>query len=324
MRRYAARIAAFQKWLTDQELGDVRDLVKDGAQLNAALLPFLQGLYNAQQPPSHGSYLLAGLQLYYPQTIGRLQPSWQLQKQWNQLSPSESRTPLPVEVLLALVSLLRPGEIGSAKRGHLTLPSDTSGALDSGVFAILKPKTARTTLLQSVVIEDPKLLLLSEAVLGEDPAESLWLRGGLPRLQSNFNFLKQALCLQRTPYTLGSLRAGGAVEFLRRTRDSAGLQIRGRWASQKSMFHYTQLSLAAVSVHNIPVVKRERIFALARMASTLLDLLQWQGSALSQLQWGSPCENEREAGLEHLTHENGLMTERSEEPGASSHYDQMH
>eukprot|EP00971_Amphidinium_carterae_P236288 4688987-Amphidinium_carterae.1 len=141
-------------------------------------------MHNAQQPASHGSFLLA--------------------------APSESRTPLPVEVLLALPVcasvnfqkglqrtalalllgfhlLLRPGEIGSAKRGHLTLPSDTSGASDSGRHA--------------------------------------------------------------------------------------GLQIRGRWASQKSMFRYTQLSLAAVSVHNVLVMQREKIFALAPMASTLLDPL---------------------------------------------------
>eukprot|EP00971_Amphidinium_carterae_P299808 5956723-Amphidinium_carterae.4 len=91
-----------------------------------------------------------------PQTIGRLHPSWQLQKQWNQLTPSESRTPL---------------------------------------------------------------------------------------------------------------RAGGSVEFLRRTRDSAGLQDQGRWASRKSMFHYTQLSLAAVSVRNIPVVQREKI--------SILPLPEW-------------------------------------------------
>eukprot|EP00971_Amphidinium_carterae_P111873 2215856-Amphidinium_carterae.1 len=216
------------------------------------------GLYNEQKPVSHGSFLLAGLQLYYPHTTGHLQPSWQIQKQWNQLAPSEARTPLPLEVLLALAVgawvqglqrtavalmlgfhlLLRPAEIGSAKRKHLTLPSDTGGALDSGVFAIMKPKIARTTLLQSVVIEDPKigpkLLLLAEGVFGQDPPESMWIRGGLAKLQANFSSLKRTIDIHATPYTLGSLRAGGSVEYLRRTSNSAGLQIRGRWASQKS------------------------------------------------------------------------------------------
>eukprot|EP00971_Amphidinium_carterae_P277412 5505535-Amphidinium_carterae.1 len=254
MRRYADRLAAFQRWLSDHKLGEVQELVRDPIKINAVVVPYLQGMYNEAKPVSHGSFLLAGLQLYYPHTIGHLQPSWQIQRQWNQLSPSEARTPLPLEVLLALAVgawvqglqrtavalmlgfhlLLRPAEIGSAKRKHLTLPSDTGGALDSGVFAIMKPKTARTTLLQSVVIEDPKLLLLAEGVFGLDPPESLWIRGGLAKLQANFSSLKRSLDIHDTPYTLGSLRAGGSVEYLQRTSNSAGLQIRGRWASQKS------------------------------------------------------------------------------------------
>eukprot|EP00971_Amphidinium_carterae_P210932 4185404-Amphidinium_carterae.2 len=299
MRRYAERIADFQEWLNQHDLGEVKDLADDPAMLNAALTPYLQGLYNDQKPVSYGSFLLAGLQLYYPQTINRMQPSWQIQKQWNQLAPSETRVPTPVEVLLALAVvawvtglqrtstalllgfhlLLRPAEIGNAKRRHLTLPSDTSGALDSGVFAIMKPKTARTTLLQSVVIEDPKLLLLAEGIFGADHPDSLWIRGGLARLQANFHSLKRKLSIQTSPYTLGSLRAGGAVEYLRRTSNSAGLQIRGRWVSQRSMFHYTQLSLAAVSVHSIQKETREKLFAFARMASTLLDPRQWTREA---------------------------------------------
>eukprot|EP00971_Amphidinium_carterae_P309938 6159247-Amphidinium_carterae.1 len=299
MRRYAERITAFQSWLDEHSLGDIKHLAGVPSKINAAVMPYLQGLYNEQKPVSHGSLLLAGIQMYYPQTIGHLQPSWQIQKQWNSLAPSETRTPMPLEVLLALAVcawvrglqrtsialllgyhlLLRPAEIGSAKRRHLTLPSDTSGALDSGVFAIMKPKTARTTLLQSVVIEDPKILLLAEGVFGQDHPDCLWIRGGLARLQANFHSLKRALNIHSSPYTLGSLRAGGAVEYLRRTSNGVGLQIRGRWASQKSMFHYTQLSLAAVSVHSIPVETREKLFALARMASTLLDPGQWPHEA---------------------------------------------
>eukprot|EP00971_Amphidinium_carterae_P349166 6490879-Amphidinium_carterae.1 len=151
-------------------------------------------------------------------------------------------------LLLGYHLLLRPAEIGEAKRGHLTLPGDTGGALDSGVFAIMRSKTsARTTLLQSVVIEDPKILLLAEHVYGADPPDCLWIRGGLLRLQRNFTKIKQILQLEGLPYTLGSLRAGGAVEYLRRTSNASGLQIRGRWMSQKSMYHYTQMTCLPVT-----------------------------------------------------------------------------
>eukprot|EP00971_Amphidinium_carterae_P296403 5888163-Amphidinium_carterae.1 len=74
----------------------------------------------------------------------------------------------------------------------------------------MRSKTAsRTTLLQSVIVEDVKLLQLAEQLIGADPRDSLWLRGGLARLQHNFTQLKRDLELHHTPYTLGSLRAGG-------------------------------------------------------------------------------------------------------------------
>eukprot|EP00971_Amphidinium_carterae_P105700 2093188-Amphidinium_carterae.1 len=296
MKRYAARVGEFDVWLLSTGLGPLPSLVRDPEKLNAALLPYLQHLYNEGRPVSHGSWLLAGLQALHPQLCGRMQPSWQVQRQWNYLSPSETRTPLPVEVLLAIATcawvkglhrtatalllgfhlLLRPSEIGEAKRGHLTLPCDTGGALDSGVFAVMRSKTAsRTTLLQSVVIEDPKLLTLAEHVFGSDPPDCLWVRGGLLRLQRHFVQCKRALQLSSSSYTLGSLRAGGAVEFLRRTSNAAGLQVRGRWTTQKSMYHYTQMSLAAVAISRLPDDTRQTIFALAHMASTLLDPVMW-------------------------------------------------
>eukprot|EP00971_Amphidinium_carterae_P091728 1815984-Amphidinium_carterae.1 len=166
------------------------------------------------------------------------------------------------------------------KRGHLTLPSNTGGAADSGVFAVMRSKTSsRTTLLQSVIVEDPKLLHLAEQLIGDDPHDSLWIRGGLARLQHNFTQLKRDLELHQTPYTLGSLRAGGTVEHMRRTNNSAGLQVRGRWISPKSMYHYTQMSLAAMSMSQLPADRRATVFKLASMASTLLNPLEWQPQA---------------------------------------------
>eukprot|EP00971_Amphidinium_carterae_P350331 6491491-Amphidinium_carterae.1 len=313
LRRYKERVEVFQDWLTEQGFGAVSELVKDEEKINAALVPYLQGLYNQQRPLSHGSYLLAGLQLLYPMVVGKLQASWRVQKQWQVLTPAETRTPLPVEVLLALAVcgwvrglrrtatalilgfhlMLRPAEIASAKRRHLTLPSDTGGALDSGVFAVMKSKTAtRTTLLQSVVLEDEKVLSLAESVFGPDPPDCLWVRGGIVTLQKNFVQLKEALALGRTPFTLGSLRAGGAVEYFRRTSNGSGLQVRGRWVSQRSMFHYTQLSLAAVSMSCIDPDARDRVYTLARMASTLLNPLLWPST-----------DKLHEAGLEMNTDE---------------------
>eukprot|EP00971_Amphidinium_carterae_P206628 4099831-Amphidinium_carterae.5 len=72
MRRYAERINALQCWLDQHDLGEVKQLAMDPSKINAAVMPYLQGLYNEQKPVSHGSLLLAGIQLYYPQTTGHL------------------------------------------------------------------------------------------------------------------------------------------------------------------------------------------------------------------------------------------------------------
>eukprot|EP00971_Amphidinium_carterae_P332684 6466947-Amphidinium_carterae.1 len=55
LRRYKERLEVFQDWLTEQGLGTVSELVKDEEKINAALVPYLQGLYNQQRPLSHGS-----------------------------------------------------------------------------------------------------------------------------------------------------------------------------------------------------------------------------------------------------------------------------
>eukprot|EP00971_Amphidinium_carterae_P121229 2400917-Amphidinium_carterae.1 len=70
----------------------------------------------------------------------------------------------------------------------------------------------------------------------------------LMQLRRNFAMIKRALQLHHAPYTLGSLCAGGAVEFPCRTNNSSSLQVRGRWMSAKSLYHYTQMYMAAPSM----------------------------------------------------------------------------
>eukprot|EP00971_Amphidinium_carterae_P012110 238642-Amphidinium_carterae.1 len=73
-------------------------------------------MYNENRPVSYGSWLLAGLQLFYPQVIAHLQPSWQVQRQWNQLAPSETRTPLPVEDSASITARISPPAQASGDR----------------------------------------------------------------------------------------------------------------------------------------------------------------------------------------------------------------
>ena len=64
-------------------------------------------------------------------------------------------------------------------------------------------------------------------------------------------------------YSLGGLRGGGATLAFLVTDSVAYVQRRGRWGSAKTLDHYVQESVAAMTMNAWPPVERERIFKLA-------------------------------------------------------------
>ncbi len=77
----------------------------------------------------------------------------------------------------------------------------------SGVLKVPNAKTAeRGARLQSVLIEDVKLLELAQIICGADPPNYLLVPVGFRGLQRRFDLIKKALGLCETPFTLGSLR----------------------------------------------------------------------------------------------------------------------
>eukprot|EP00971_Amphidinium_carterae_P155417 3082248-Amphidinium_carterae.1 len=165
------------------------------------------------------------------------------------------RPPIPVELLLALAltmwiqdqqrasvalllgyhCLLRPAELCRLRRQDLLLSCDTAGSEWSGVVTIGHSKTTgRSARLQSVTILDGPLLKLLTWLVGEDPPNRLLVPGGLLRLNAVFNNARVALSVPAGLFTLGGLRAGGSVDFLRATNNPHSLQYRGRWESSRS------------------------------------------------------------------------------------------
>eukprot|EP00971_Amphidinium_carterae_P352181 6492466-Amphidinium_carterae.1 len=269
LQRYSTCLQRLRSWMRQEGLGVLDDLLDHELALNGVLRAFIQHLHNQSSPVSWGAETLAAVQCWYPRTKGHLGSAWLMQRQFARTRPLTMRPPIPVELLLALAlvmwtqgqirssiglmlgyhCLLRPAELCRLRRKDLLLSCDTAGSEWSGVVSIGQSKTtSRSARLQSVVIIDGPLLRLVTWLVHDDPPSRLLVPGGMLRLNQVFAWAKQALSVPANMFTLGGLRAGGSVDFLRATNNPHALQYRGRWESARSMFHYLQIG-AGVSTY---------------------------------------------------------------------------
>eukprot|EP00971_Amphidinium_carterae_P196339 3895684-Amphidinium_carterae.1 len=175
-------------------------------------------------------------------------------------------------LLLAFQGLLRPGELAALRRQHILLPQDLAGSEQSLVICITQSKTTqRAARLQSVMVTDPIVVDLASCLLHHDAASAPLVRGGLRELHKKFAYLREALNLAVSPFTLGTLRGGGAIWHIQQSQSLAMLQWRGRWASERSVQHYLQLGLAATALASLEPETRKKIEAMAALAGALLD-----------------------------------------------------
>ena len=197
----------------------------------------------------------------------QLTSCWDLAFNWVVDEPHEHHCALPQAIMLAMVGLallwgwsqeaaiiamswvgvLRIGEVLSARREDLILPSD---AVPGVWFALLKiklPKTrGRAARHQSSRIDPEDVVRLLEAVYSRSsPSERLWY-GSPSLLRKRFSALQSALGLARGdrrdvyPYSLSSLRPGGATYWLQLTEDAEFVRRKGRWLSTRVLEIYLQ------------------------------------------------------------------------------------
>eukprot|EP00971_Amphidinium_carterae_P147245 2917846-Amphidinium_carterae.1 len=139
-------------------------------------------------------------------------------------------------------------------------------------IALPQTKTAdRGARLQAVTIEDITVSDLLSRVFGNDPPHRGLIAGGTKRLQLFFNQVRDAVGLHDSPWTLATLRGGGAVAYLRQTGGNiVWLQFRGRWESFRSMRHYVQSGLFMQAYATLPAVTKDRVTHLAALAPLLM------------------------------------------------------
>jgi hypothetical protein len=250
----------------------------------------------------HSLYLLRQLityvQRWRPQFRGSLGGAWQLVSKWEQIQPLRHRTPLPLVVYRAMVSIglmwrwyrwtavtmlafegiCRPGEPLSAIRKDLLLARDLLVEDPDVVFLrIQNPKGRRRGIgaVQHTKVVDKQLAVFLDAIYGRLDLRTPLFPGSASSYRKRWDeviaFLKIPKSLQLTP---ASLRAGGAVRAYRADEELAKLMWRMRLKSIDTLQHYLQEVGAASIFVELPTDSRSRIHNAALLFDVLMDSFQ--------------------------------------------------
>ena len=179
---------------------------------------------------------------------------------------------------LTWTGILRIGEVLMAERKDLILPADMAPGTRFALLRIKYPKTrGRAARHQAARIDPPDMIELLAAVFGSFSLErKLWPFAAVT-LRKRLTCLLTAIGLDtqkindRRPFSLGSLRPGGATYLLLLTEDSELVRRRGRWVTTKVMELYLQEVLYTTYTERISETARNKIQNLAGVFPKVLE-----------------------------------------------------
>lgn len=210
------------------------------------------------------------------------------------IEPVVHRTPLPYVIYRAMVSLAlalkwrrvaalivltfeaicRPGEVLSATRDDLLLPSDLVAEDPGRVFLrIRSPKSRRRGIgtVQHSKISDATIAEFLQQVFGSLPRDAPLCGASPSTFRKRWNFLLNSLMIPETiGLTPASMRAGGAVRCYRADEDIARLMWKMRIKSQETLQHYLQEVGAESAFLRLPRRSKELVVASSAMFEALL------------------------------------------------------
>ncbi len=171
---------------------------------------------------------------------------------------------------LTWAGILRIGEVLLATRSDLILPDDSAPGTPYILLRIRTPKTRGRAAQHQAARVDAKdfVLLITKVHENLRPNEPLWPLSAAT-LRKRFDALLGAVGLSakaqggQRPFSLGSLRPGGATHLLYLTEDSELTRRRGRWLSYRTMEIYLQEILVATAVEKLSEEVKKRVKAFA-------------------------------------------------------------
>ena len=312
----AVRTAAFSQWLLEVSGQTLETALAvkpfDVEAFVGLLVEYGRDLYGSGRPYWHFEETVNAITSIKPVLRRQVQAAWDLAFAWLAEEPSSHHTALPAVLLLGLLTtclvwgwlreagvfalawggILRMGEVTSAYRSDLVLPSDV---LDTQAFVLLRLREPKTRLRaarhQSARVDRSDLIeLIALAFKDLKPHERLWPGSGQTlrrRLDAALKGLKVPKHVgENRPIDLGSFRPGGATFLLIYSEDPELVRRRGRWLSYRTMEVYLQEVTATTFFAELPHSTRLLVVQAARGFPTVLQQVKaWTAAAVPQAAW---------------------------------------
>ena len=309
-------LGRFKTWLSDQ--GDSFDRVvmrspPDLDLLNQKLVEYGRFLFSDGKPYYHFAETINSVTSCRPLVRRSLQQAWDLAFLWNSHEPGEHHIAMPFQILMALISicwtwgwkreaaifalafggLLRIGEIISATRSDLILPSDVDQSIDYALLRVGEPKTRfRAARHQAAKLEQVDLIEVVRIGFGSlRPDQKLWPMSGSTlrlRLTKLLDRLKLPTKDSRDikALSLASFRPGGATWLMAATESAETVRRRGRWASFRIMEIYLQEVMAVTYMTDISADARKLVMQAFRIFSEIFLIVQkFDRAAIPESTW---------------------------------------
>ena len=310
-------LAAFDVWLGENMRTTLNSLLDHGPAdpeaVSEALVAYGKDMYNAGKSYGRFSETINAVSSRKPILRRQLAAAWDLAFNWCVDEPHEHNTALPLSVMLALTTLallwgwsreaaiivlgwsgvLRIGEILGAVRSDLVLPGEAAPGIWYALLKIQSPKTrGRSARHQSARIDSADAVELLSAVFGKVlPSERLW-NFSPGTLRKRFSALQKALGLtsggskNTFPYSLSSLRPGGATHWLLVTEDAEYVRRKGRWISSRVLEIYLQESEYATFQQRLTDTAKRRIGHLcSSFPSVLQKVVFFKRCSIPEAAW---------------------------------------
>ena len=281
----------------------------DPEELCAFLVAYGQEMFLAGKAYGKYAETLNAVAAARPSIKKQLTMAWDLAFAWLADEPFEHHPALPLSILLAMLSvalmwgwpteaailsmtwagILRIGETLMATRSDLILLQDSAPGVGFALLRIRSPKTrGRAARRQAARIDPPDIVELLTATFASWPDDKkLWTLSA-STLRKRFNALLLTLGLPTTtsrgkrPFSLGSLRPGGATFLLLQCEDAEHVRRRGRWVTSKVCEIYLQEVLYTTYTEKLTQRVRNRIEQLSSAFPQVLQI------ALTNLRTGVP------------------------------------
>ncbi len=288
----------FLQWVRSEVSGGAMEsLLSEPASFSCLVKQFGAHLFASNK----SQYVFRHLVVYIQKTMVSVRPflssSWELLQKWERVEPVTHRTPVPSNILRAMVVLalhwnwglfacaiassfygiLRPGEFLKLRRSDVLLPSDIHTENAGKVFLkIGEPKTRfrGRGRVQHATVQDPFTVKLLERFLSSMkynqlvyPISPSSFRRRWDRILSHIGVPAK---LKLTP---GSLRSGGAIAEYRKGEDLSRLLWRMRLRHLITLENYVQEMAAENFSSKLSASVRHRIFILSEMFEPTLSVI---------------------------------------------------